>query len=118
MESINGYSNCHYMHVALTISSSNIRIIEIKILSFHLQIRPCYFYKVIYAYVKDFQYFYAHVLKYKTWAIEDCHIYLNHFIDTSIYDYTITKFIFCLFKRKYLIRLAYKTYVRLTYNHR
>ena len=84
------------------ISSSNIRIIEIQIIIISLQIRPCYFYKLLMSKISN-------MLRHTFWSTKHRPLSIviytwYHFISTIIYDYIITEFALCLFRRKYLIR--------------
>ena len=96
------------------ISSSNIRIIEIKIIIISLQIRPCYFYKLLMSKISNmFLYIYIYIyisnmLRHTFWSTKHRPLSIviytwYHFISTTVYDCTITEFAFCLFRRKYLI---------------
>ena len=96
------------------ISSSNIRIIEIKIIIISLQIRPCCFYKLLMSKISNMflPNIYIHIsnmLRHTFWSTKHRPLSIvihtwYHFINTTIYDCTITEFVFCLFRRKYLIR--------------
>ena len=97
------------------ISSSNIRIIEIKIIIISLQIRPCYFYKLLMSKISNmFLHIYIYIyisnmLRHTFWSTKHRPLSIviytwYHFISTTVYDCTISEFAFCLFRRKYLIR--------------